>query len=41
MKRLITIFMLAALTQAITAQQELAFTSLDWNEMRIDSVLPV
>ena len=41
MKRLITIFMLATLTQAITAQQELAFTSLDWNEMRIDSVLPV
>ena len=41
MKRLITILMLAALTQAITAQQELAFTSLDWNEMQIDSVLPV
>ena len=33
--------MLAALLQAITAQQELTFTSLDWNEMQIDSVLPV
>ena len=33
--------MLAALTQSIVAQQELAFTSLDWNEMQIDSVLPV
>ena len=35
--------MLAALTQGIAAQQEkeLAFTSLDWNEMQIDSVLPV
>ena len=33
--------MLAALTQAIMAQQQLAFTSLDWNEMPIDSVLPV
>ena len=41
MKRLITILMLAALTQTIAAQQELAFTSLDWNEMQIDSVLPV
>lgn len=35
--------MLVALTQGIIAQQEkeLAFTSLDWNEMQIDSVLPV
>lgn len=35
--------MFAALTQGISAQQEkeLAFTSLDWNEMQIDSVLPV
>ena len=35
--------MLAALTQGISAQQEkgLTFTSLDWNEMQIDSVLPV
>ena len=35
--------MLIALTQGIIAQQEkdLAFTSLDWNEMKIDSVLPV
>ena len=43
MKRLITILMLAALTQSIFAQQEqsLVFTSLDWNEMQIDSVLPV
>lgn len=43
MKRLITILMLALLTQSIVAQQEkeLTFTSLDWNEMQIDSVLPV
>lgn len=43
MKRLFTILMLAALTQGIKAQQEqeLTFTSLDWNEMKIDSVLPV
>ncbi|MBR5053554.1 MAG: type IX secretion system sortase PorU [Bacteroidaceae bacterium] len=44
MKRIYTIcLMLAALTQGIIAQQEkeLAFTSLDWNEMQIDSVLPV
>lgn len=43
MKRLVTILMLAALTQGIIAQQEkgLTFTSLDWNELRIDSVLPV
>ena len=41
MKRIISILMLAALTQAIAAQQELSFTSLDWNEMQIDSVLPV
>ena len=42
MKRLFTILMLAAMTQAITAQQQgFAFTSLDWNEMQIDSVLPV
>ena len=35
--------MLAALTQSIAAQQEkeLTFTSLDWDEMQIDSVLPV
>lgn len=35
--------MLVALTQAVFAQQnqELPFTSLDWNEMQIDSVLPV
>ena len=35
--------MQVALTQGIIAQQEkeLAFTSLDWNEMQIDSVLPV
>ena len=33
--------MLIALTQGIIAQQELTFTSLDWNEMKIDSVLPV
>lgn len=35
--------MLAGLTQAIFAQQEkgLVFTSLDWEEMQIDSVLPV
>ena len=30
--------MLIALTQGIIAQQELTFTSLDWNEMKIDSV---
>ena len=44
MKRLFTIcLMLAAMMQAAIAQQEkgLVFTSLDWNEMRIDSVLPV
>ena len=41
MKRIVTILMLAALTQSIAAQQELSFTSLDWNEMQIDSVLPV
>ena len=41
MKRLITILTLALAAQGIMAQQELAFTSLDWNEMRIDSVLPV
>ena len=41
MNRFITILMLAALTQGIHAQQELTFTSLDWNEMKIDSVLPV
>ena len=35
--------MLATLTQTVIAQQEkgLTFTSLDWEEMRIDSVLPV
>ena len=35
--------MLIVLTQGIIAQQEkgLTFTSLDWNEMQIDSVLPV
>ena len=35
--------MLVALTQNARAQQEqeLAFTSLDWEEMQIDSVLPV
>lgn len=35
--------MLAGLVQAIFAQQEkgLTFTSLDWEEMQIDSVLPV
>ncbi len=41
MKKLFTILMLAALTQSIVAQQELTFTSLDWDEMKIDSVLPV
>ena len=41
MKRLFTILMLALAVQAVVAQQELAFTSLDWNEMKIDSVLPV
>ena len=41
MKRLSTILMLALAVQAVVAQQELAFTSLDWNEMKIDSVLPV
>ena len=44
MKRFFTIcLMLAALTQGIFAQQEkeLAFTSLDWEELKIDSVLPV
>ena len=41
MRRLITILMLAAIVQAVTAQQELTFTSLDWNELQIDSVLPV
>ena len=43
MRRIIAILVLAALTQAIAAQQEkeLSFTSLDWNEMQIDSVLPV
>lgn len=35
--------MLCALVQTIGAQQEkeLSFTSLDWNEMQIDSMLPV
>ena len=34
--------MLIALTQGIKAQEkELSFTSLDWDEMQIDSVLPV
>ena len=41
MKRLLTILMLALLTPSILAQQELTFTSLDWDEMQIDSVLPV
>jgi len=44
MRRLFTIcLMLAGLTQAIFAQQEkgLIFTSFDWEEMQIDSVLPV
>jgi len=43
MKRFITILMLALVVQGIAAQEEkgLTFTSLDWNEMRIDSVLPV
>ncbi len=44
MKRIYTIcLVLATMMQAAIAQQEkgLVFTSLDWNEMRIDSVLPV
>ena len=44
MKRLVTILILAALTLGINAQQqekELVFTSLDWEELKIDSVLPV
>ena len=44
MKRLFTIcLMLMVLMQYINAQQEkgLSFTSLDWEEMKIDSVLPV
>ena len=44
MKRIITIcLMLVAMVQAIGAQQEqgLSFTSLDWEVMKIDSVLPV
>ena len=44
MKRLFTIcLMLMVLMQCINAQQEkgLSFTSLDWEEMKIDSVLPV
>ena len=42
MNRLFTILMLALVTQTINAQQQgLTFTSLDWNEMQIDSVLPV
>ena len=43
MNRFFTILMLAAIVQAASAQQEqeLAFTSLDWDEMKIDSVLPV
>ena len=42
MRRFITILMLALVTQGIKAQEQgFAFTSLDWNEMRIDSVLPV
>ena len=43
MNRFFAILMLAALTGRVCAQQEqeLTFTSLDWNEMQIDSVLPV
>ena len=42
MKRLLTIcLMLTTLISVVGAQQELTFTSLDWNEMKIDSVLPV
>ncbi|MCH5168453.1 MAG: type IX secretion system sortase PorU [Prevotellaceae bacterium] len=44
MKRIFTIYLtLVMLTQTIASQQEkeLNFTSMDWNEMRIDSVLPV
>ena len=44
MKKLFTIcLMLAAMAGGIKAQQEkgLTFTSLDWDEMQIDSVLPV
>lgn len=44
MKKLFTIcLMLVMMLPSIVAQQEkaLSFTSLDWNEMRIDSVLPV
>ena len=44
MKKFLSIcLMLVALTQNARAQQEqeLAFTSLDWEEMQIDSVLPV
>ncbi|MBQ5871354.1 MAG: hypothetical protein IIW69_02945 [Bacteroidaceae bacterium] len=44
MKRLFTIcLMLMVLMQCINAQQEkgLSFTSLNWEEMKIDSVLPV
>ena len=43
MNRFFTILMLSLLVQGINAQQEkeLSFTSLDWDEMKIDSVLPV
>ena len=43
MKRILSIcLVLGAVTLGIRAQQqELTFTSLDWNEMQIDSVLPV
>ena len=43
MNRFFTILMLAAMTQGIFAQQEkeLTFTTLDWDMMQIDSVLPV
>lgn len=43
MKSFFTILMLALVAQGIAAQEEkgLTFTSLDWDEMRIDSVLPV
>ena len=42
MKRFFPILMLTLLAQSMAfGQQGLAFTSLDWNEMRIDSVLPV
>ncbi len=44
MNRILTIcLLLAAMTLRIIAQQEvsLPFTSIDWHEMRIDSILPV